>query len=378
MSVACAGWGANSPQNAGRPPGATQPALATGRVETGPAVQATERLQASGTKQAAAATPTLAATQAARATRQVVPAEATGQASATAQAAANGQRARQHLEALAGGIGPRLAGSRQEAQAAAYIQAALEADGYPVQVQPFTFEGEVEGQEVGGKSLNVIAVKPGRSAKEIVVGAHYDSVTAGKGADDNASGVAVLLEVAEKVSKVTTPYTLRFIAFGAEEVDLNGSRTYARRMSQAEIENTRGMINLDSLAAGDIAYVYGQAGTADSLRDWIVKTANEAGYALETRTAEELNNADGTPCDCSDYSPFEKLGIPFAYFEATNWNLGDQDGYTQVDPALGEDGEIWHTRYDTVEQIEALFPGRIDAHLELFVTLLYETLTRME
>jgi alkaline phosphatase isozyme conversion protein len=323
--------------------------------------------------------PAVTTTQAARAGQatRTNPAQQAVQATQPATvtpAAANGQRARHHLDALAGEIGARPAGSPQEVQAGEYIRAALQADGYETQVQPFSFDG----QNGSGRSANIIALKAGRSPQEIIVGAHYDSVTAGHGADDNASGVAVMLEVAEKISQVETPYTVRFIAFGSEEVDLDGSRHYARQMSQAEIANTRGMINLDSLAAGDIPYVYGQSGTADSLSDWIANMAGEAGYTLETRTAEELVNADGSPCDCSDYSPFEKLGIPFAYFEATNWNLGDQDGYTQVDPSLGEDGEIWHTRYDKIEQIEALFPGRIDQHLALFVTVLYDTLTRLE
>ncbi len=63
----------------------------------------------------------------------------------------------------------------------------------------------------------------GRSPKEIIIGAHYDSADEGTGADDNASGVAVMLETAELVANLQTPYTIRFIAFGSEENGLDGS-----------------------------------------------------------------------------------------------------------------------------------------------------------
>ncbi len=148
-------------------------------------------------------------------------------------------------------------------------------------------------------------------------------------------------------------------------------------MSRTDRQNTIGMINLDSLTAGDIAYVYGDAGSARSIRDWILKIAS-ARFPLATRDAKDLDEPDGTPCDCADYGPFQAAGIPFAYFEATNWNLGKRDGYTQVDLQFGQRGEIWHTKFDTLTYIDATFPGRIDQHLQLFITLLYETLTQFK
>jgi alkaline phosphatase isozyme conversion protein len=186
-----------------------------------------------------------------------------------------------------------------------------------------------------------------------------------------------MLETAEKIKNIQTPYTIRFIAFGSEEIDLNGSRYYVDQMSGTDKQNTIGMINLDSLTAGDIAYVYGDAGSARSIRDWILKTAG-ASFQLQTRPVKDLDASDGTPCDCADYGPFQAAGIPFAYFEATNWNLGKQDGYTQVNLQFGKRGEIWHTEYDNLAYIESTFPGRIDQHLSQFVTLVYDILTQFE
>jgi Zn-dependent M28 family amino/carboxypeptidase len=293
-------------------------------------------------------------------------------------AAANGQIAHQHLAALADDIGARIAGSPEEAEAARYIRTAFDSLGYETQVQPFSFKGEIDGKKISGDSANVIAIKEGLTDREIIIGAHYDSVDDGDGADDNASGVAVLLEAAAMIRNIQTPYTLRFIAFGAEETGLNGSYYYVEQMSKAEIDNTLDMINLDSLVAGDIAYVYGDAGTPHSLRDWILDMAHAYGFELEGETAQDMIEEDGSPCDCSDYAPFEDVGITYAYFEATNWNVGDKDGWTQVDPRYGDNGQIWHTQFDTISQIEGLFPGRIDQHLGLFATLLYKTLTEFQ
>lgn len=285
-----------------------------------------------------------------------------------------GEIAREHLEVIAGDIGHREPGSAEEAQTAQYIKGVFEEIGYEVTVTPFTAYDEEEGESI--TSANVMAIKEGLSEQVIVVGAHYDAAyeDGTKGADDNASGVAVMLEVAELVYTLETPYTIEFIAFGSEELNLNGSTYYVENLSSTELENMVGMFNLDSLIAGDILYVYGNTGSG-SMRDWVLNDAETLGIELEGKTAEELNNEDGTPCDCADYDAFEEEEIPFAYFEATNWDLSP-DAMTQVDTDFGVDGEIRHTEYDTIEYIDDTFPGRIDNHLNVFVTLLFDLLTQ--
>ncbi len=64
---------------------------------------------------------------------------------------------------------------------------------------------------------NVVAIKKGRSAEMIVIGAHYDTVIGTPGADDNASGVAVLLELARMLQDLSLEKTLLFVAFANEE-----------------------------------------------------------------------------------------------------------------------------------------------------------------
>jgi alkaline phosphatase isozyme conversion protein len=284
-----------------------------------------------------------------------------------------GKSALKHIEALSENIGPRQAGTTNESKAAQYIEAAFKDLGYQTSLQPFTFTGADDTTQY---SANVIGEKVGQSSKVIIVGAHYDSVPVGRGADDNASGVAVMLEAAELVKDSPTPYSIRFVAFGAEEAGLYGSSYYVQKMSAADIQNTISMINLDSLIAGDTPNVYGTSSPAGTIRNWFLEYAKSQGLDLQTQPVENLDYPDGSPCNCADYSAFQTAGIPFAYFEATDWTLGDHDGWTQVDPKFGQQGQIWNTKYDYLDYINQNFPGRVEQHLNLFVRLIYGALTQ--
>ena len=242
----------------------------------------------------------------------------------------------------------------------------------------------------------MIAEKPGDSSKVIIVGAHFDTapVPGDKGADDNGSGLATMLEIAQRIAYVPTHYTIRFITFGAEEAGDLGSAYYVSQMSDAEIQNTVEMIVMDSLVAGDIAYIHGAGdnrapfdlGLDDAtlqdptsyMRDWALDWANDHGYPLQIQTGlNPAYPAGVTDPTFSDSGDFAAKGIPYVYFEATNWALGDLDGYTQVAlSAAVPNGEIWHTHLDNLSSIDRLFPGRVNSNLETFSATLYHILTR--
>jgi alkaline phosphatase isozyme conversion protein len=270
-------------------------------------------------------------------------------------------------------IGPRVAGSSGETQAAQYISQVFQAIGFSAETQPFTADG-INGSVT---SANVVAIKKGTSAQEVIVGAHYDSTGAGPGADDNASGVAVMLEVARLLTSQTTPYTIRFIAFGAAESGLLGSYFYLNQMSQEEFENVIGMVDLDGLIAGNVAYVYGDEGQQSHVRDWAVEWASGNGFDLQTIRNVDLTDPK-TGKGTSDYAPFRDAGIPYAYFQSTDWALGDKKGHTQVDPRYGDNGVIRHTKYDSLDYLDTTFPGRVDQHLDLFVSVLSNLLIQYE
>ena len=282
-----------------------------------------------------------------------------------------GRSARVHIVAL-GAIGPRVAGTSAEATAAAYVSSALRSAGYEPDTLPFT----ATGWSGLVNSANVVAIKAGASTRQIVVGAHYDSTSRGLGADDNASGVAALLELAGLLADRPTPYTIVFVAFGAEEVGFLGSKTYVAHMSATDRANTVAMVNLDSVVGGDFQYLYSDEGTRAAARDWALTWASDHGLDLRTIRNVDLNDEEGNPC--SDYGPFQAIGIPFVYVEATDWTVGAKDGWTQVSPKLADKGVIRHTRFDTLSYLDSTFPGRVDTRLALTVAVVYALLTKYE
>lgn len=105
----------------------------------------------------------------------------------------------------------------------------------------------IEGKMETQRTANIVGILPGvNSTKEIIVCAHHDSHSC-PGAGDNASGVSVLIEIANIFSKEQPlPRTIRFVAFGAEEWGNIGSRVYVRKHAQ-ELQRTLAVLNLDSV-----------------------------------------------------------------------------------------------------------------------------------
>ncbi len=157
------------------------------------------------------------------------------------------QRLEGHVEALAGGIGERNYKRTSRLDAARdYVEAALR----DCALDPLRQEFEVDGS----RFANVEAEIKGASApKEVVIfGAHYDSVLACPGADDNASGVAALLELARLSSTAEYERTVRFVAFANEEPpffpgDQMGSAFYAGRCRERG-EDIVAMLSIESIA----------------------------------------------------------------------------------------------------------------------------------
>jgi hypothetical protein len=111
------------------------------------------------------------------------------------------------------------------------------------------FELEIQGKVKELESANIVGVLSPHSgaAKEIILTAHYDSYHS-PGADDNASGVGVLIELARffKSIETTLPMRMRFIALGAEEVAGLGSRMYVKQHGH-DLENCELVFNMDVL-----------------------------------------------------------------------------------------------------------------------------------
>lgn len=216
------------------------------------------------------------------------------------------------------------------------------------------------------KSRNIIGTLPGTSKRTVVIGAHYDNRPEGAGADDNASGVSVMVEVAKRLSKQKKlPYTVKFVGFGAEENPggLVGSDTFVKRMSPQQIKRTAVMINYDSLIVGDNLYVHAGANKQTWARDEVLRVAARDRLPLQTQPGWNLAYPAGlTPNGFSDYTAFNKAGITVVAFEATNWEIADKDGYTQTE----QNGSYWHTPNDTLQKILEDYPQRPGVRLYVF------------
>jgi hypothetical protein len=158
--------------------------------------------------------------------------------------------------------------------------------------EPFTYGGY--------NGVNVVATKPGTvSPGQIyIIGGHYDSVS-NPGADDNASGVAAVLETARILSQYPSDTTIRFIAFDLEELGLYGSKAYTTAHQNDDI---RGMISLDMVCYDpdtNHALIYGRT------------ASNPIKTALANALAEYsggLTVTVGGQLDQSDHAPFEARG----------------------------------------------------------------------
>ena len=175
-------------------------------------------------------------------------------------------------------------------------------------------------------SQNVIAEKPGLEEKVVVLGAHYDTVPNVPGANDNASGTAVLLTLAQKLSQTSFPFTLRFIAFGSEELGLRGSQFYVSSLFSDEQRQIVAMLNFDALGGGDRL---GLVGTRD-LTVLAVEQAEKHGI--------EVSSGRGPVGSSSDHASFARIGIPVIVFSS--------DDFSGI-----------HTPQDTLELINPRLPG---------------------
>ncbi|MCK5478824.1 MAG: M28 family peptidase, partial [Methylococcales bacterium] len=121
-------------------------------------------------------------------------------------------RLRAHVQRLAGDIGERNVWRPNALHAAAdYIRKEWLNQGYDVAVQRYI------AYDIVSENLEVVRPGTKRPGEIILIGAHYDSVRGSPGANDNASGVAALLEIGRALADVSLQRTVRLVAFVNEE-----------------------------------------------------------------------------------------------------------------------------------------------------------------
>ena len=162
-------------------------------------------------------------------------------------------------------------------------------------------------------TANVIAEKAGANRDNVVMaGAHLDSVLAGPGINDNGSGSAAILEVAQQIAKVDTQNTLRFAWWGAEESGLVGSTNYVNGLSQAEQDKIALYLNFDMVGSPNYVFMTQDADQSSFTAPVVVPPGSTAIEDL----LESFYTWKGEPYDDaafdgrSDYQRFIQVGIP--------------------------------------------------------------------
>ena len=222
-----------------------------------------------------------------------------------------------------------------------YIRRRMEQAGLAVRDQAFRFGDTTQ--------VNLEATLPGWGPGEdlvYILCAHYDSTSddpyqVAPGADDNASGVAGLLEAARILGRYRFRHTLRFVAFAVEEQKLTGSRLYvqAARAAGAQIG---GVINLDMIAwnrhGSDVMEVYARRGNgSETLGVALTDAISAYGIALNPRY--DARAASGN----SDHGNFWVEGYPAILVT---------DDTSVPNP-------YYHTTGDTVAQLDMVYARRV-------------------
>ncbi|MBA2445920.1 MAG: M20/M25/M40 family metallo-hydrolase [Nocardioidaceae bacterium] len=179
----------------------------------------------------------------------------------------------------------------------------------PVTVRVFTDTQT----NLAATTKNVIASLPGgNNDKVVLAGGHLDSVADGPGINDNGSGTATLLEIAEQMAEldIHTRQKLRFAFWGAEESGLHGSTNYVNELSNAQLGRVKAYLNFDMVGSPNyVRFVFDGNGSD-------LEPAGPPGSAQIERifnryfSSQDLES-DPTPLGgTSDYAPFMDVGIP--------------------------------------------------------------------
>ena len=179
----------------------------------------------------------------------------------------------------------RMTGTPAEMLSADYIRQQFADMGYQSDIRSFhsryiyTSRNKTKNwHNVTGST--VIAAHEGKAAEQIIIMAHLDTFAPMsdadtdnnlggltlQGLDDNAAGLGVMLELAERMKNIPTKYGIRFIATSGEEEGKLGAENLLKRMSNEEKKNTLLVINLDNLIVGDKLYFNSGQSTPSSVR----------------------------------------------------------------------------------------------------------------
>jgi Zn-dependent M28 family amino/carboxypeptidase len=225
----------------------------------------------------------------------------------------------------------RFVGTPGNERARRYIIAQLDSLELPTPPWGRTAEFSWSGGPEPARGTNVFALIEGTTLPDryVVVSAHYDhlGVRGGEtynGADDNASGVAAVLALAELMAATPTRHSFLFVLFDAEEQGMRGARAFIEA-PPVPLESVAMNVNLDMVSRSAAGELYA-AGTYH--HEFLEPSVDEVA-ARSPVSLLKGHDSPGLPqgddwTDASDHGPFHEVGIPFIYF-----GVEDHEGYHQ-------------------------------------------------
>lgn len=240
----------------------------------------------------------------------------------SAQYSFDAKKLSQELKELSSGVmAGRKTGTEGNRKARVYIIEHLKKSGVerfvPGYEQPFSLS-QTGSMTEGTGGVNILGVIPGKKKETIVISAHYDHLgnRDGKvyyGADDNASGSAALLTIAEYFKKNAPEHRIIIAFFDAEEMGLRGSRHFVNTLD-LEKENVVLNINMDMVARGDKNELYA-CGTFHypQLKEPLEGIQKQEGFTLLLGHDNPESRRDDWTSQ-SDQGSFHAKKIPFIYF----------------------------------------------------------------
>lgn len=185
---------------------------------------------------------------------------------------------------------------------------------------PVTVRVEVLTDAGPNESQNVVARPPGGQCR-IVAGGHYDSVPAGPGANDNASGTATAVEIARVLAADGELDDVCFVLFGSEEIGLLGSQHYVEALGEVEYDTLEAMLNFDMVGVGT-RWLFGGSQSVSE----VMATQAEARDIDFVAQGFESGGAG------SDHASFINAGIPAVFVHSfTNFVADDPNYHTAND-----------------------------------------------
>jgi Zn-dependent M28 family amino/carboxypeptidase len=213
------------------------------------------------------------------------------------------------------------------------------------------------------ETVNVIADGVGgRPDRVVMVGAHLDSVPEGPGINDDGSGVAVVLELADQLARqpITPRSRIRFAFWGGEELGTLGSDHYVAELTQEQKDELAAYLNFDMLGSPNfVRYVYDGDGSS-------VGNPGPRGSAAVERIFGEYLTSQGldyepTELDGrSDYAAFERAGVPVGGLFSGAEELKTQNEAVRYGGTEGvAQDRCYHQACDTLSNISDVVLGQL-------------------